>query len=569
MSSFAQASNLNGLIPPHWLDETGFLDSSPYDSQDLIPSALPLFPLYQGGGFGKKVYIGGVIEERYLKDKSRSERRKILRKINEMESPEGVGFQAVEYDGKIYAIRDDYRVIYQNSTSIGLSLTFGMGKTVILGEEKSYGAQIDFGVPFRLKEKKGFNALGSFQEIIDTWSIGLSQDETQIIIDQSIALAPFLIHYLKRPAMELLDDEGQKLPLLPSQKNHVTTEPQPSLSLARSENFSKELRSIQKMIRKDLQAEVAWKDKVKFQVANEKVVNRRSVNEFIQGLCDRLAYMYDVPDEIYPRCKVSASLIPNAWAYPGGDIFISAGLLGVLSNVDSLSLVLGHEIGHVMARHSSKKQSKEMLKTYASTILSTAVNIGVTGFTLGGGWGTLGNVTFLTWGPQMLATSVGSSYLAEKGEEIVSFAAVAGMMKYSREHELQSDRIGQEVAFASGGDLEAMNAGWNDFINFLNKISSSEESLSQRLMRSHPAGDQRLKIFQDRSEKLKKTLSSVNANNIFNEITRKDYVRIHQSFRPYVESYVKALNSSPTSLHKEHVESFLSDNDCLIHALGI
>ena len=51
----------------------------------------------------------------------------------------------------------------------------------------------------------------------------------------------------------------------------------------------------------------------------------------------------------------------NAFALPGGPIFITEALLTRLQNEDQLAGVLGHEVGHVIARHSAEQISKQEL----------------------------------------------------------------------------------------------------------------------------------------------------------------------------------------------------------------
>ena len=49
---------------------------------------------------------------------------------------------------------------------------------------------------------------------------------------------------------------------------------------------------------------------------------------------------------------------PNAFALPGGHIYVSRGLLAIMNSEDELAAVLGHEIGHVAGHHSAKQQTK-------------------------------------------------------------------------------------------------------------------------------------------------------------------------------------------------------------------
>ncbi|MCD8540005.1 MAG: M48 family metalloprotease, partial [Leadbetterella sp.] len=72
----------------------------------------------------------------------------------------------------------------------------------------------------------------------------------------------------------------------------------------------------------------------------------------------------------------------NAFALPGGQIFITAGLLGRLKSEDQLAGVLGHEVGHVAARHSAKREkaaTRNSIIGVLGTVLS-GVLLGDTAF---------------------------------------------------------------------------------------------------------------------------------------------------------------------------------------------
>ena len=62
----------------------------------------------------------------------------------------------------------------------------------------------------------------------------------------------------------------------------------------------------------------------------------------------------------------------NAFALPGGQIFITYGLLKKLTTEDQLAGVLGHEVGHVIGRHSAQQMAKDEL---TSGLLSAAVTV--------------------------------------------------------------------------------------------------------------------------------------------------------------------------------------------------
>ena len=109
----------------------------------------------------------------------------------------------------------------------------------------------------------------------------------------------------------------------------------------------------------------------------------------------------------------------NAFALPGGPVFITEGLLRLLKSEAELAGVLGHEIGHVIARHSSERLAKQQL--------------------------TQGLLNALFVGSGDYST-------AQIGQ------VVAGMinMSYGREDELESDALGIRIMAEGGYDPRSM-----------------------------------------------------------------------------------------------------------------
>ena len=109
----------------------------------------------------------------------------------------------------------------------------------------------------------------------------------------------------------------------------------------------------------------------------------------------------------------------NAFALPGGPVFITEGLLGLLKGEAEVAAVLGHEIGHVIARHSSERLAKEQL---TRGLIGAAV------------------------------VGTGDYSTAQIGQ------LVGGMinMRYGREDELESDALGVRIMAEAGYDPRAM-----------------------------------------------------------------------------------------------------------------
>jgi predicted Zn-dependent protease len=109
----------------------------------------------------------------------------------------------------------------------------------------------------------------------------------------------------------------------------------------------------------------------------------------------------------------------NAFALPGGPIFITEGLLRLLKSEAELAGVLGHEIGHVIARHSSERLAKQQL---TQGLLSALV---------------IGSGDYTT---------------AQIGQVVGSMIN----MSYGREDELESDTLGIRIMAEAGYDPRAM-----------------------------------------------------------------------------------------------------------------
>jgi len=119
------------------------------------------------------------------------------------------------------------------------------------------------------------------------------------------------------------------------------------------------------------------------------------------------------------RFTVLDSKDVNAFALPGGYIYITRGLLAYLNSEAELAAVLGHEIGHVTARHSVRQQS-------------TATAVGLLG--------------------AVLAASTG----VNGADQLANMMGTALVRGYGREHELEADRLGAEYMANSHYDPDAM-----------------------------------------------------------------------------------------------------------------
>jgi Zn-dependent protease with chaperone function len=192
--------------------------------------------------------------------------------------------------------------------------------------------------------------------------------------------------------------------------------------------------------------------------AKLQILNDRQANAYINDLGKRLASHAPNHPEQYPfQFKVVNDKSINAFALPGGFVYVNRGAIEAASNEAELAGVISHEIGHVVLRHGTNQVSK----AYA-----LQVPLGILG-------GALGN------------NSIGA-VAAQLG---IGFTANSIILKYSRDAESQADLIGTQILYDSGYDPKAM-------ANFFEKLQAESESGSggrtTQFFSDHPIPENRI-----------------------------------------------------------------------------
>lgn len=100
--------------------------------------------------------------------------------------------------------------------------------------------------------------------------------------------------------------------------------------------------------------------------------NDPEIKAYVQAIGERVSRDTERPDVKY-KFFVLDSPIVNAFALPGGYVYISRGLLALADNEAELSAVLAHEIGHITGRHSAERYSKGVVTSLGAAVLSAAV----------------------------------------------------------------------------------------------------------------------------------------------------------------------------------------------------
>jgi predicted Zn-dependent protease len=180
------------------------------------------------------------------------------------------------------------------------------------------------------------------------------------------------------------------------------------------------------------------------------------VAAYVERIGQKLARVSDLPDLKFTFTVLDDDIV-NAFALPGGYIYISRGLLGLANNEAELAGVLGHEIGHVTARHSAQRYSRQVAAGLGTTII-----------------GVLGSVFLGT-------NAVG---------DLVGQGAAIHIQSFSREQEHEADTLGIRYLARAGYETDAMAS----FLSSLEAFSTLEAKVSglpdpaarYNIMSTHP-----------------------------------------------------------------------------------
>jgi len=186
-----------------------------------------------------------------------------------------------------------------------------------------------------------------------------------------------------------------------------------------------------------------------------RMVYDQSISEYVNRLGQNLVRNSDakVPFTI----KVVDSDEVNAFALPGGYLFVNTGLILKSESEAELAGVMAHEIAHVAARHGTRQATRGQL-----------INYGTIPLIFVGGW---------------------AGYAVR---QIAAVAVPMGFLKFSRGMETEADKLGLQYVYKSGYDPTA-------FVDFFERIQAVEHARPgtiARVFSSHPMTNERIRHAQ-------------------------------------------------------------------------
>jgi predicted Zn-dependent protease len=197
-----------------------------------------------------------------------------------------------------------------------------------------------------------------------------------------------------------------------------------------------------------------------------------ALESYVRAVGEKLSAVSERPEGPW-QFQVVDTRDANAFALPGGYVYVTRGLLALLNSEDELAGVLGHEIAHVTARHSTKR--------IGAAVVTAPVTIatGLAGFAVG------------------IVSPVLGSAVAGTGQVLTSGLVLA---PFSRDQEHEADEIGQALAAKAGYDP----AGLPGFLHTLDRevaLLSGEKS-SFHFFDSHPNTPDRVERTEARAKEL-------------------------------------------------------------------
>lgn len=190
----------------------------------------------------------------------------------------------------------------------------------------------------------------------------------------------------------------------------------------------------------DSRAQMVKNVGVKIQNAVTKFMNDKGLSKRIEGY----QWEFNTVDEA----------VVNAWCMPGGKVVVYTGLLPVTQDEASLAVVMGHEIAHAIARHGNERMSQGMAVQFGGLLLSAA----------------------LQNKPQETQNLFLQSY---------GLTSTLGILKYSRTHESEADKMGLVFAAIAGYDPNAAVLFWE-------RMAAQGGPKPPEFLSTHPSDETRI-----------------------------------------------------------------------------
>ncbi|HPI02410.1 MAG TPA: M48 family metallopeptidase [Candidatus Goldiibacteriota bacterium] len=189
-----------------------------------------------------------------------------------------------------------------------------------------------------------------------------------------------------------------------------------------------------------------------------KALANTTVQSYVSALGGKLAAKSERSTLKYTFTVVDSPEI-NAFAVPGGFVYVTSGIIKNLNDEAQLAAVIGHEIGHIAKKHSVKQMQRQLVAQYGLAYVENMMSKGEEGTTK---------------------------------SQIASMVSAIGLnflfAKNSRENEFEADEQGAFLSSAAGYDPKAMI----DVQELLLKLRTSKPGMLEQMLSTHPISEERI-----------------------------------------------------------------------------
>ena len=228
------------------------------------------------------------------------------------------------------------------------------------------------------------------------------------------------------------------------------------------------------------------------------IYQNKKLQEYIRNIGNKIIAKADLRDARWTFTILDSPIV-NAFALPGGYVYVTRGLLALANDEAEIASVIGHEIAHVTARHTAQRHAKSALSGIGLDLLSILVG-------------------------QPIITNLAS-------------IGVQGVLSsFSRSEELEADELGVQYILKAKYDPE----GSYRFLSRLDKLtkisSENEQTAISSIFSTHPKTTDRIKISKEiipsnlSYKKYRKKYLSVINNMVYGDNTSQGIVKNHQFF---------------------------------------
>ncbi len=196
--------------------------------------------------------------------------------------------------------------------------------------------------------------------------------------------------------------------------------------------------------------------------SNADVVMVRRIGEKIKGSVEKYLadnHMSNRVEGFQWEFNVVKEDVVNAWCMPGGKVVVYTGILPVTQDEASLAVVMGHEIAHAIARHGNERMSQGLAIQLGGLAISVA----------------LSEKPALTQNVFLQSYGIGSQL---------------GILAYSRNHEIEADKLGLVFMAMAGYDPQSALGFWE-------RMSQSGGQAPPELLSTHPSDETRISTLRE------------------------------------------------------------------------